>query len=98
LVSDVKGRVFENRILRIFGPKRVEMTGNGGSCSMRSFIICTHPQISLGKSSQGEVGGACSTHGRGERIVQGFVGKPPKERDHLEDQVVGGNMGSEWIL
>jgi hypothetical protein len=24
------------------------------SCTMRSFIICTHPQISLGKSSQGE--------------------------------------------
>jgi hypothetical protein len=48
-------RVFENRVLRrIFGPKRDEVTGNGGSCTMRSFIICTHPQISLGKSSQGE--------------------------------------------
>jgi hypothetical protein len=22
----------------------------------------------------------------------------PKERDHLEDQGVGGRMGSEWIL
>jgi hypothetical protein len=22
----------------------------------------------------------------------------PKERDHLEDQGVGGKMGSEWIL
>jgi hypothetical protein len=22
----------------------------------------------------------------------------PKERDHLEDQDVGGKMGSEWIL
>jgi hypothetical protein len=22
----------------------------------------------------------------------------PKERDHLEDQGVGGEMGSEWIL
>jgi hypothetical protein len=43
---------------------------------MRNFIICTHPQISLGKSSQGEwVGGACSTHGRGEKSVQGFGGK-----------------------
>jgi hypothetical protein len=45
-------RVFENRVLRrIFGPKRDE---NGGSCTMRNFIICTHTQISLGKSSQGE--------------------------------------------
>jgi hypothetical protein len=46
-------RVLENRVLRrIFGPKRDEVTG--GSCTMRNFIICTHPQISLGRSSQGE--------------------------------------------
>jgi hypothetical protein len=45
---------------------------------MRSFLICTHPQISLGKSSQvkaNEVGGAYGTHGRGEKSVQGFGGK-----------------------
>jgi hypothetical protein len=30
-----------------------------------------------------EVGGACGTHGKG---------------DHVEDQGVGGKMGSEWIL
>jgi hypothetical protein len=45
---------------------------------MRNFIICTHPQISLGKSSQvkeNEVGGACSTRGGGEKSVQGFGGK-----------------------
>jgi hypothetical protein len=48
-------RVFENRVLRrIFGPKRERRLGNGGSSTVRSFIICTHPQISLGKSSQGE--------------------------------------------
>jgi hypothetical protein len=27
-----------------------------------------------------------------------FWWKTPKERDHLEDQGVGGKMGSEWIL
>jgi hypothetical protein len=45
---------------------------------MRNFIICTHPQISLGKSSQvkvNKVGGAHSTHGRGEKSVQSFGGK-----------------------
>jgi hypothetical protein len=45
---------------------------------MRNFIICTHLQISLGKSSRqvkaNEVGGACGTHGRGDRSVQGFGG------------------------
>jgi hypothetical protein len=48
-------RVFENRILRrIFGPKKDEVMENGGSCTVRYFIICTHPEISLGKLSQGE--------------------------------------------
>jgi hypothetical protein len=48
-------RVFENRVMRrIFGPKRDEVMGNEESCTMRNFIVCTHPQISLGKSSQGE--------------------------------------------
>jgi hypothetical protein len=27
-----------------------------------------------------------------------FWWESPKERDHSEDQVVGGRMGSEWIL
>jgi hypothetical protein len=27
-----------------------------------------------------------------------FWWESPKERDHCEDQGVGGNMGSEWIL
>jgi hypothetical protein len=43
---------------------------------MRNFIICTHPQISLGKSNHtNEVGRACGTYGRGEKSVQGFGGK-----------------------
>jgi hypothetical protein len=49
---------------------------------MRNFIICTHPQISLGKSSQvkaNEVGGTCGTHGRGEKSVQGFGGKAQRK-------------------
>jgi hypothetical protein len=37
-------RVFENRVLREYSDL----------CTMRNFIICTHLQISLGKSSQGE--------------------------------------------
>jgi hypothetical protein len=37
----------------------------------------------------------CGMHGRGEKSVQSFGGK---EREHSEDQDVGGRMGSEWIL
>jgi hypothetical protein len=48
-------KVFENRVLRrIFGLKRDEVTGEWRKLQVRNFIICTHPQISLGKSSQGE--------------------------------------------
>jgi hypothetical protein len=51
---------------------------NGLSCTMRNFILFSHPQISLGKSSQvkaNELGRACSTHGRGGKSVYGFGGK-----------------------
>jgi hypothetical protein len=40
----------------------------------------------------------CGTHGRVEKSVQGLGGESPREGDHLEDQGVGGRMGSEWIL
>jgi hypothetical protein len=71
-------RVFENRVLRrIFG----------GSCIAREFIICTHPQISLGRSSQGEWVGQVIWHAweRREKCTR-FRWVSPKERDHLEDQ------------
>ena len=38
-------RVFENRELRVFGPKRDEVTGNGENCIMRSLGICTYYPI-----------------------------------------------------
>jgi hypothetical protein len=41
-----------------------------------------------------EVGGAFGVHGKGEKSVQGFGGKP-EGKDHLEYQGVGGKMGSE---
>jgi hypothetical protein len=44
-----------------------------------------------------EVGGACGTHGRGEKRVQGFGGKA-RGRDHLKDQGVDGRMQSKWTL
>jgi hypothetical protein len=34
---------------------------------------------------------------RGETCT-GFWWESPKEKDHLEDQGVGGRMGSKWIL
>jgi hypothetical protein len=56
---------------------------------MRNFIICTHPQARQVKAN--EVGGACGTHGRGEKSVQGFGGKTRRKETTWK-------MGSEWIL
>jgi hypothetical protein len=59
VVSHTKGRayrlrVLENRVVRrMFGLKRDEITGDGGSFTMRSLLF-THPQISLGISNQRE--------------------------------------------
>jgi hypothetical protein len=42
-------RVFENRVLRrVFGPKRVEVTGKGQNYIMWSLMICTAQPILCG--------------------------------------------------
>jgi hypothetical protein len=47
--------MFENRVLRrIFGPKWDEVTGEWRKLHGDDLIIYTHPQISLGRSNQGE--------------------------------------------
>jgi hypothetical protein len=43
---------------------------------MRSVMFCTHPKYhQADQVKEDEVGGACGTHRRGEKSVQGFVGK-----------------------
>ena len=42
LRDEHKLRVFENRVLRnLFGSKTEEVAGNGGDCTVRSFMIST---------------------------------------------------------
>jgi hypothetical protein len=89
--------------------RRMMWWENGGSFTVRNFIICTHPQISLGRSSQGEWGGQGMWHTweRTEKCTR-FWWESPKESDHLEDHGVdgikiclgeiglGGWIGSDW--
>jgi hypothetical protein len=87
--------VFENRVLRgIFGPKRGEVTGEWRKLHNKNFIICTHPQILLGRSNQGKLGGQGIWHAweRGENCTS-FWWEIPKEGDHTEDQGVDGRVG-----
>jgi hypothetical protein len=70
--------VFGNRILRrIFGPKRDEMTGEWRK-------LHNEDMYNLYSSSQvkaNEMGGACGTHGRGEKRAQNvLVGKSEVKR------------------
>jgi hypothetical protein len=69
------------------------------SCTIVSFIICTHHQMLLDKSNQRGWGGWGMWHAwvRGETCT-GLWWESPKERDHFEDQGVDGRMGSKWSL
>jgi hypothetical protein len=76
-------RVFENRVLRrirVFGPKRDEVTGNRGTCTMRNFIICTHPQIPLGKSRRMRWAWHVARMGEDRKVYKVLVGKPEGKR------------------
>jgi hypothetical protein len=86
--------VFENRVLRrIFGPKKDEVTEEWRKLHNEELhkFYSSPDQVKANV-----VGKACGTHGR-EKCTM-FWWESPKERDHLEDQGVGGKMGSERIL
>jgi hypothetical protein len=104
LVSNTEGelrlRVFENRVLRgIFGPKRDEVMGewrklhNGELHNMYSPADIVR-QI---KSRRMRWAGHVARMGVGRNLYRVLMGKPV-EKDHLEDQGVGGRMGSKWTL
>jgi len=67
--------------LRIFGPKRDEVTGEwrklhiGELNGLYLTKYCSGDQI-----QKTELGGACSAYGEKERCIQGLVGKPKGKR------------------
>jgi hypothetical protein len=92
--------VFENRVLRrIFGPKRYEVTGEWRKLHNEELhnLYSSPDIIRQVKSRRMRWEGHVSRMGEERKVYKVLVGKP-QERDHLKDQGVGGNMGSEWIL
>jgi hypothetical protein len=87
-------------------PKRDDATGKGRRCTVKSFMICTHPQISLGRPSQGGLYGRCTWHAweRTENI-QGFGRKARRKETSWKTEAYGIRMGTgetgwgsaEWI-
>ena len=66
--------VFENRVLRKFGPKRDEVTGEWKKLRNEELYDLYH-LCSGDKVEKIELGGACSTYGGEERRIQGFGGE-----------------------
>jgi hypothetical protein len=83
--------VFENRVLRrIFGPKRNEVTGEWRTFHSEELhnLYSTPDIIRQIKSRRMRwVGGACGTHGRGEKIVHGIGGKARRKETARKTKV-----------
>jgi hypothetical protein len=93
-------RVFENRVLRrIFGPKRVEVTGEWRKLHNEELhnLYSTPDIIRQVKSRRVRSQDMWHAWERREKCTR-FWWESPKERDHFEDQGVGEKMGSDWIL
>jgi hypothetical protein len=91
-------RVFENRVLRrIFEPKRDEVTGEWRKLHNEELHnLYSSPDIRQVKAN--EVGGACGTHVRGEKSVQGFGGKVRREETTWKTKAYVGIWGQNGSL
>jgi hypothetical protein len=86
--------VFENEELRrIFGPKKQEVVGGWGRLHNEElYQMLLEDEVKVN-----QVGGICSTHGRYEKCIQNFFGKPEgkRYRRRWEDNIRM-NLGKVW--
>jgi hypothetical protein len=88
--------VFENRVLRrIFGPKRDEGTGDWRKLHNEELLnIYSSPMI---KSRRMRWARHVARMGRRGMHI-GYWSESQKERDHWEDQDIGGWTLLKWVL
>jgi hypothetical protein len=91
--------VIENRVLRIFGPKRDEVMGEWRKLPNGELhnLYSSPDIIRQIKSRRMGWAGHVARMGEGRNIYRDLVRKP-EGKDHLEDQGVYERMGSRWIL
>jgi hypothetical protein len=92
--------VFENRVLRrIFGPKRDEVTGEWRKLHNEELrdLYSSPSIIRIIKSRRMRWAGHVARMGRRGMLID-YWWESQKERDHWEDQDVGGWIILGWIL
>jgi hypothetical protein len=91
-------RVFENRVLKIFGPKMEEDGSWRKLHNDELHSLYSSPNIiRVIKSRRMRWAGHVARMGRGE-VFTGFWLGGPKARDHWEDIGVGGRITLRWTL
>jgi len=87
-------RVFENMVLRkIFMLKRDEVTvGWRKLQSENPDGLYSSPSIIRLIKSRIEMDGVCGMYGREERLIRGFGGGKPENKNHLGDVGVDGRI------
>jgi hypothetical protein len=85
---------------RIFGPKRDEVTIEWRKLHIEDLhnLYSSPDIIRQIKSRRMRWAGHVARMAEERKLYRAFWWESPKERDHSEDQGVGGRMGSGWIL
>jgi len=87
-------RLFENRVLRIFGPESDEITWKWRKLYNEELNdpYSSHKYYSGDKIEKNEMGGTCSRCGGRREVCTGFWWGNLVERDHLEDLSLVGRI------
>jgi hypothetical protein len=90
-------RVFENRVLRIFGPKRDEVTGEWRKLHNEELngLYCSPTVVRVIKSRRIRWAGHVARMGR-EEACTGFWWGNLRERDHWGETGVDGRIILRW--
>jgi len=90
-------KVSENRVLRIFGPRRDEVTGKWRKIHEELNDLYCSPNTVRAIKSRTREASHIARMGRGE-VYTGFWRGNMKERDHLGDSGVDGRIILRWIF
>jgi hypothetical protein len=97
LREEYRLRVFENSVMRTFGPKTEEDESWRKMRNDELHSLYSSPNVKVIKSRRMRWAGHVARMGRGEVFI-GFWLRGPKGRDHWEDLGVCGRITLSWTL